>query len=311
MTRFQEGSTKFIFTLGYDSLFSEKNIHFVEKWIIRFALIGFGLHLLLIYANNNFPDQMLLFKQLSPNYLKAIYTPFSLVLFYEVFTLVIILPRSIVAFIGKQYEIITLIGIRDFFHKIAEYDLENNSINSKEFIYEIGHELGAALIMFLLTIIYYKLYNKRDSARTIDLRKYVNLKKRVSVLLTFTLMALSIYSFYTWGTQVAASHYTMDEFPNPNVIFYKDFFSIMVLTDVALLLISFVYFKSYDVIVRNAGFIVSTILIRFALTAHHPYNVYLYIMSMALGVSLMLLYLYSHGRLFSKASNETNSSTIE
>lgn len=289
-----------LFTFGYDAIFKEKNILWFEKWIIRFALLGFGLHLLLIFINNHNPGVIRFFDRMSPNYLKAIYTPFSLLLFYEVFTLVMILPRSIVVFIGKQYEIITLIAIRNFFHDIADYDLEGESIYSEEFMKSIGMDLIGALIMFMLTIIYYKLYNKRDQAKTINLKKYVNLKKRLSVALSFLLLGLSIYSLSVWGWQIMDAKMNLSGFPNPNVVFYKDFFSIMIFVDVALLIISFIYFKSYDVIFRNAGFIISTILIRIALTAEKPHNIYLFVTAMLLGVALMVLYLFHNNRLFSK-----------
>ena len=299
MTEQKNKIIKAIFTFGYDTIFKEKNVLFFEKWIIRFALLGFGLHLLLIFINNHYPDKLWLFEQLSPNYLKAIYTPFSLLLFYEVFTLVIILPRSIVVFIGKQYEIITLIAIRNFFHDIADYDIEGKSI-SPEFVKSIGMDLIGALVMFTLTIIYYKLYNKRDQAKTLNLAKYVNLKKRLSVALSMLLLGVSIYSLISWAVEIKEAHFNLAGFPNPNVVFYKDFFSIMIFVDVALLIISFIYFKSYDVIFRNAGFIISTILIRIALTAEKPYDIYLYTSAMLLGVILMVLYLFKNNRLFSK-----------
>lgn len=292
-----------VFTFGYDAIFKEKNILWFEKWVIRFALLGFGIHLLFIFINNNYPGTIWFFNDMSSNYLKAIYTPFSLLLFYEVFTLVMILPRSIVVFIGKQYEIITLIAIRNFFHDIAEYDLEGHSgtsVYSMDFIKYIALDLTGALVMFLLTIIYYKLYNKRDQAKTIDLRKYVNLKKRLSVALSLLLLGLAIYSLGSWVYQMNTAHLDLTEFPNPNVVFYKDFFSIMIFVDVALLIISFIYFKSYDVIIRNAGFIISTILIRIALTAEKPFNIYISLCAMLLGVLLMILYLFHSNRLLSK-----------
>jgi hypothetical protein len=297
---------KGIFTFGYDSIFKEQNVHFFEKWIIRFALLGFGLHLLLIFINNHYPENLWLFSNLSSNYLKAIYTPFSLLLFYEVFTLVIILPRSIVVFIGKQFEIVTLIAIRNFFHDIADYDIDLSN-PSREFFESIGYDLIGALIMFFLTIMYYKLYNRRNQAKTIDLRKYVNLKKRLSVALSILLLGVSIYSLSTWALEIKDAHLNLTGFPNPNMVFFKDFFTIMIFVDVALLIISFIYFKSYDVIFRNAGFIISTILIRIALTAHKPYNIYISISAMLLGVILMLLYLFHSNRLFSAPEEESKS----
>ena len=83
--------------------FTEQNVTKVERGIINFALAGFLGHLLLIFLAKHFSLGTGFLAHLTPNYLKAIYTPFSIILFYEVLTLVLILPKSISIFIGKQY----------------------------------------------------------------------------------------------------------------------------------------------------------------------------------------------------------------
>ena len=151
--------------------------------------------------------------------------------------------------------------------------------------------------MFSLTLFYYKLYNKRDQTKSIDLTNYINVKKGLSVILSVLLLGLSVYSLAMWAIQVSHAHINLLDFPNPNLVFYKDFFSVMIFTDVFLLILSFVYFKSYDVIFRNAGFIISTILIRIALAADKPFNVYISILAMLFGVLLLLLYLLYNNRI--------------
>jgi hypothetical protein len=61
-------------------------------------------------------------------------------------------------------------------------------------------------------------------------------------------------------------------YPNPNTVFYADFFSIMIFVDVLLLIISFIYHFSFFTIFRNASFIITTILIRMSLTIEKPMN---------------------------------------
>jgi len=95
----------------FDRLVSPKHVRMVELLILRFALMAFVLHLGFIFLANN----VLYFKDFQHSYLKAIYTPFSFILFYEVLLLVIIIPKSISEFIGKQFEVITLITLRSFF----------------------------------------------------------------------------------------------------------------------------------------------------------------------------------------------------
>ena len=108
----------------FDKHFNAKSVRKVELLILRVAVFAFLFHLIIIFLGNNF----IYFKNLQHSYLKAIYTPFSFILFYEVFLLVIIIPKSISEFIGKQFEVITLITLRSFFHDIADLDLKN-SIN--------------------------------------------------------------------------------------------------------------------------------------------------------------------------------------
>ena len=140
----------------YDVIFKDNNIRKVERVIINFALIGFVLHLCLIFTSKHLAVNSTLLAQLPSSYLKAIYTPFSIILFYEVLTLVVILPKSIVVFIGKQYEIITLIVIRSFFHDIADYDLDKPDIYTFGFLKDISLDLIGALLLFFLTTVFFR-----------------------------------------------------------------------------------------------------------------------------------------------------------
>ena len=160
----------------FDSFFNEKNVRKVELLILRAAVFAFLLHLAIIFLGNNF----IYFKNFQHSYLKAIYTPFSFILFYEVFLLVIIIPKSISEFIGKQFEVITLITLRSFFHDIADFDYKNSiNINNAEFI-SLLYDLCASLIMLSFTILYYKIYqNNRKSEILGVLKDFINIKKLV------------------------------------------------------------------------------------------------------------------------------------
>jgi hypothetical protein len=75
-------------------------------------------------------------------------------------------------------------------------------------------------------------------------------------------------------------------------VFYREFFSVMIFVDVFLLILSFIYSGTYDLIFRNAGFVISTILVRIALTAEKPFSVYFALIALLLGVLLMALFLF-------------------
>ena len=130
------------------------------------------------------------------NYLKAIYTPFSFILLYEVFLLVIIIPKSISEFVGKQFEVITLITLRSFFHDIAELDLKNSiNIYNPDFI-SLMYDLCAALLMLGLTILYYKIYQKNGKSDTVNkLNNFIQIKKMVSIRLN-KLRITKLWEYY-------------------------------------------------------------------------------------------------------------------
>jgi hypothetical protein len=272
----------------FDNYFSAQNVRKVELLILRVAVFSFLFHLSIIYLGNNF----IYFENFQHSYLKAIYTPFSFILFYEVFLLVIIIPKSISEFVGKQFEVITLITLRSFFHDIADLDLKNSiNINNPEFI-SLLYDLIASLIMLSLTILYYKIYqNNRKSEIVNELNDFINIKKSVSLSMILILLVLSISSFYVWGTEMLEALQLKQNYPNPNTVFYADFFSIMIFVDVLLLIISFIYHFSFFTIFRNASFIITTILIRMSLTIEKPMNYIIILIGFLF--SIISFYLYS------------------
>ena len=112
--------------------------------------------------------------------------------------------------------------------------------------------------------------NKKDKIN--DLANFINIKKLVSIGMIIILFILSIGTFYEWVNEMIIALRIDKNYPNPNTVFYTDFFTIMIFVDVMLLLISFIYHFSFFTIFRNASFIITTILIRLSLTIEKPMN---------------------------------------
>ena len=96
---------------------SEKRKEELEKVTLVIAIVSYLIHLLIIFLN--IQGVIEIEQKFFKNPIAAIYTPFSFILIFEVFLLVYYLPKSITAYIGKQYEIITLIVIRKIFKDLA------------------------------------------------------------------------------------------------------------------------------------------------------------------------------------------------
>jgi hypothetical protein len=272
---------------AFDTFITPRNTRWFEVAIIRLAIVFFIAHLLFLFLFNHVPA---LDRGHHYNYLKAIYTPFSFILVYEVFLLVIILPESMTEFIGKQFEIITLITLRSFFHDIASINMHAPIHLSDPEVLSLGYDLIASLVMFTLTICFHRLHSRqRDPDHQQALDRFIDLKKSVSVCLIAVLLVTSIYNLVLWVSDAMPAMLNNSEFPNPNTFFYLDFFNVMIYADVLLLIISCLYDASFCTVVRNASFIISTILLRLSFNMERPMNHLVAIAAFMFSVAVMLI----------------------
>lgn len=98
-----------------------------------------------------------------------------------------------------------------------------------------------------------------------QLKEFVRIKTLIAGLLTVLLLLISLYAIVAWGLDLVLhpSHLHSD----PNAIFYSTFFTVLILVDVLLLVVSFRYLDDFGLILRNSGFIIATILLRQALAS--------------------------------------------
>ena len=99
----------------HDRYFTESNKLILKENVIRLSVAGFALHLILIFVTRSLAHPPALLSEIGTNYLNAISTPFNFILFYEVLTLIAALPASTTRSIANQFEIVSLIYIRDVF----------------------------------------------------------------------------------------------------------------------------------------------------------------------------------------------------
>ncbi len=277
------------FSQFFDHLVNPKRVRIVELIILRLALLAFVLHLAFIYLSNN----VTYFSDFQHSYLKAIYTPFSFILFYEVLLLVIIIPKSISEFIGKQFEVITLITLRSFFHDIADLDFGKALSIEDVHLLSLVYDLIASLLMLAATMFYYKIYkNSQRSEAITDIQHFVAIKKVMSFMMMIILFLLSSSSLGSWVMELYTAMQSNQNYPNPNTVFYGDFFTVMIFMDVFLLIVSFMYHFSFYMIFRNASFIITTILLRMSLTAEKPINYFLIFIGFAF--SILAFYLINN-----------------
>lgn len=248
-------------------LLSANNKERTERVILFVAITSYLIHLVLIFLV--YQDVIQIESKLFNNPIAAIYTPFSFILLYEVYLLVFYIPKSITTYIGKQYEIITLIVIRKIFKDISNLELTANWFQNNSDL-KFSYDVGTSLILFFLIYLFYQKNNKNQSLEVKlsdregeNLNKFIFLKKGIAVALLPILIALVFYTFFSW-TNDAISNYQngLIAFEDVNKVFFDEFFTILIITDVLLLLLSFFYSDEFHKIIRNSGFVISTILIK-------------------------------------------------
>ena len=279
------------FEILFEKVFSEKNRKKAEKFTLWSSIIGFITHLFLIYLNTS---QIITLKNdvLLINPISAIYTPFSIILIYEIYLLIFFLPRSFTTSVSKQFEIISLILIRRIFGDIPEINTNSNWFKTQENI-DLIYSLLGVLILYYLIYQFNKLSKRRKPQKiSLDISNFIKSKKGVSLILLPVLIIVSIFSLSDW---VFNNIYLFNEnisysVDDINSVFYNKFFEILILADVFILLLSFQYTEKYSQLIRNTGFIISTILIRLSFSATGLTNVLLIISSVLFGLIILKIY---------------------
>lgn len=272
----------------FSIVFSEKIIKIVEKYILYLASIGFVVHLSLIFLNNyNLIDLAIIESNLLSNPISALYTPFSFILVYEAFLLIYYIPRSFTTAVGKQYEIISLIVIRKIFGDIPLIDLNANWIensNNLQLIYDL---VGILIIFFLIYLFRRTKDNLAVKSVSEKLDRFIASKKLVSIVLLPILLLIIFISFFSWYNGVFINE-SFDA--NINYLFFNEFFTLLILVDVFILLLSFQYTERYSQLIRNTGFIISTILLRLSFSATGLASITLIISGIVFGLLILMIY---------------------
>ena len=274
----------------FDGIFSEENRKKIESFTIWSATIGFIFHLSLVLLNNysiiNIGDESLFLT----NPISAIYTPFSIILYYEIFLLIFFLPRSFTTSILKQFEIISLIIIRRIFYDIPKLDLESKDWFNNPDNLQITYDLICILTLFFLIYLFnYVKSNIKNKKEIKNIDKFIGSKKIISIVLIPVMMVLFIIGIYDWYTIGITSNFAIS-FYYVNEVFYNTFFSILIIADVFILLLSFLYTERYSQIMRNTGFIICTILIRLSFSSTGLTNLLLIVSSVLFGLLILKIY---------------------
>lgn len=210
------------------------------------------------------------------NHFHAVSVAFTLVLIMEVIGLIFILPCSFSKSMGKQFEILSLILLRNSFKELVNLPEPIQLTDDWTPIMRIVSDGIGALVIFGLLGLYDRLQQpQRKTARSPQARYSFIASKKIVALVLLTVFA-SLGSVAIW--EGLTGRHTFN--------FFDTFYTVLVFADILLVLLSQRFIPGYLAVFRNSGYALATLGIRLALAAPPYYNTLLGIGSALYAVAL-------------------------
>ena len=259
----------------------------VRRAAIVLAIFGFLVHLSLWALHSSGRIEILGDSvELVQSPLSALYTPFSILLVYEVYQLIRTIPDSFSSSVGKQYEIATLLVVRDILKRLSEVgDSEGWEIND-----DVGFllvECAAFLALFYTSLTYHKISSKSDGEEVLsdDVTAFITTKMAVANVMLIVFISIAAFSLVSWINAVQEGGGSVDR-----AIFFLDFFTFLILADILILLISYWFYTDFSNLARNTGFVLSTVIIRVAISSEGVSSMILFTLSGVLGIAILRMF---------------------
>ncbi len=280
----------------HDNFLSNETQKNSERVILKIAIASFLIHLSIICLVDVGIIKMEKPSDFFQNPIAAIYTPFSFILIYEVYLLIYYIPKSFTTYISKQYEIIVLIIIRRLFKDLSSLSLSSDWFKIK-YDLQFTYDLIASVLLFFLIFLFYKQsklkFSNEDNAthHSENILSFIKVKKILAIILIPVVFLLAFYSLANWllDTYNSTTNSTF-ALSNINNVFFEQFFTILIIADVLLLLYSFFHTDQFHKVIRNSGFIISTILIRISFSVSGLLNTVLITSAIIFGLLILFIY---------------------
>lgn len=252
-----------LFLIHTNSLYEKLKLHWESKRSLRITSTVLVLTFVIcsflsLLVNNNY-IHLGGFNTAFKNPFFSIEIVFTILLIAELFGLIFMLPKSVAKSVGKQFELLSLIFLRDGFKEFSHIGSDFSFENLQgPLVNMLLYGFGAIAIFTILGITsklqkHIKLTNTEDNQE-----QFIRLKKLLALLLLISfvvIISLDIRALILTG------HYL-----HP----FKTFYTVLIFSDIIIVLIALRYTTNYYKIFRYSAFVLATILIRISLSVK-PY----------------------------------------
>lgn len=209
----------------------------------------------------------------------AIEVAFTILLILELLSLIFVLPKSVSRSLGKQFELLSLIFLRDAFKEFSHLDNFLLWNDTKDTIISMLVYSFGALAIFAIMGFTHRLNSKiRISETYVNQTQFVRIKKLLALFLLISFFLIGIRDFVVL-VQTGTYLHSFDTF-----------YTVLIFTDIIIVLVALRYTINYYRVFRYTAFVLATILIRISLTIEPYYNVALGVLTSIFVLILAVIY---------------------
>ena len=190
------------------------------------------------------------------SHFEAVHVAFTFLLFFEVVDLIFGLSRSVTRSLGKQLGIYAITLLRNCFKSFSGVEEPISWAGMESHMLPFLSSAFGALAIIGLVVVYYRMHHRLPIGETSEKRQsFIFVKKSISLVLFLVFLVIGLFSLGNLWVHGAL-------YP-----FFPVFFTVLILCDVLMVLISLGYSSWFPVVFRNSGFAVATVLLRVGITA--------------------------------------------
>ena len=138
-----------------------------------------------------------------------------------------------------------------------------------------------------------------------DIAIFVEAKRGIANAMLIIFLIMATYSLYSWVGSVQEGGGSVSR-----IIFFLDFFTLLILTDILILLISYWFYTDFGNLARNTGFVLSTVIIRVAISSEGVSSMILFTLSGLLGIAILRMFILNE-QVVSQNSERENMMGVE
>ena len=247
---------------------NERRVSVALVWVFIAGIVGIELN------RRGFlpPD---LAKIAPTSHFQSVNLAFTLILALEVISLVFSLSCSLTRSMGKQLEILSLIFLRDAFKEVSGLGEPINVAANLDLVVSIGVYGLTSLLIFICIAVYSRVQVSGNSIKDpLDRFHYIMIKKSISLVMLGIFVYIACWGAYTKISTGVDSK------------FFESFYTTLIFADILLVLVGQIFMPSYYSIFRSSGYVVTTMLMRLAISAPVHYDVALGLFSAVFCIAL-------------------------